>query len=163
MAKAPIKAAPKKANVDERAIEKRWGKPLTAAGWTAIPNVIFERAQALGLEPMDIVIILNLAGYWWKAGNDPYPSKKSLATAIGVTERTVQRRIAAMEKAGFIERIQRTSAHGRTSTNQYSLQGLIDAAKPFAEEHVATRQARKQEAVARAARKKPVKLELVPK
>lgn len=144
-----------------QAIEKKWGKPLTAAGWTAIPNVIFERAQAFPLEPLDIVIILNLAGYWWKAGNDPYPSKASLAAAIGVTPRTIQRRIAAMEKAGFIERIERKTARGGNLTNQYSLTGLIKAAKPFAEEHAAEREARRKEAVERATRKKPKKLDTV--
>ncbi|HBO2152773.1 TPA: helix-turn-helix domain-containing protein [Pseudomonas aeruginosa] len=160
MAKAPLKQPDQEAN---RAIEKKWGKPLTAAGWTAIPNVLFERAQAFPLEPLDIVIILNLAGYWWKAGNDPYPSKASLAAAIGVTPRTIQRRIAAMEKAGFIERIERKTARGGNLTNQYSLKGLIEAAKPFAEEHVAAREARKKESVARATRKRPAKLELVKK
>ena len=160
MAKTPLKQPDQEAN---QAIEKKWGKPLTAAGWTAIPNVIFERAQAFPLEPLDIVIILNLAGYWWKAGNDPYPSKASLPAAIGVTARTIMRRIAAMEKAGFIERIERKTARGGNLTNQYSLKGLIEAAKPFAEEHVAAREARKKESVARATRKRPAKLELVKK
>lgn len=160
MAKAPQKQPDQEAN---RAIEKKWGKPLTAAGWTAIPNVIFERAQAFPLEPLDIVIILNLAGYWWKAGNDPYPSKASLAAAIGVTPRTIQRRIAALEKSGFIKRIERKTARGGNLTNQYSLEGLIEAAKPFAEEHVAAREARRKESQERGTRKRPAKLELVQK
>ena len=138
-----------------REIEKRWTKQLTDAGWTAIPNVIFERQRALGLDALDMVIILHLSGYWWKAGNDPWPSKQRLAEAIGVEPRTIQRRIAALENAGFIKRVYRTSGKGGNLSNQYSLAGLIKLAGPYADEHVADRQKRRIEASKRTLRKKP--------
>lgn len=34
------------------------------AGWTALPNVIFERQRALGLDAIDVNIILHIASYW---------------------------------------------------------------------------------------------------
>lgn len=40
----PVKAVPTTA---ARKIGRRWGAELTAAGWTAIPNVIFQRQKAL--------------------------------------------------------------------------------------------------------------------
>lgn len=141
-------------------IDKRWGKNLTAAGWTAIPNVIFERQAALGLDPMDVCIILHLAGYWWKADTAPYPSKATLAKAIGCNPRTVQRRIAALETAGFIKRTVKTARHGGHLSNYYSLEGLIKAVAPFAKEHVELRRQRQAEKQARSARKRP-RLELV--
>jgi len=136
-------------------VEKKWTKPLTEAGWTAIPSVIFERQYALGLDPLDLNIILHLAGYWWTAGNSPHPSKKTIAAAIGVDPRTVQRRIAKMEGAGFVKRISRLSKKGGTSTNQYSFAGLIKAATPFALERIEERKKRTAEATERAKRKKP--------
>lgn len=136
-------------------VEKKWSKPLTDAGWTAIPSVIFERQRALGLDPMDINIILHLAGYWWKAGNAPHPSKATIAAAIGVDPRTVQRRIAKLEGAGFISRIPRRSTKGGTTTNQYSFAGLIAAATPFALERIEEKKKRMKEATERAKRKKP--------
>lgn len=136
-------------------IEKKWSKPLIDAGWTAIPNVLFERQAAIGLQPLDINIILHLAGYWWKAGNRPYPSKETLAVSIGVTPRTIQRHIAALEGAGFITRIARKSVKGRSLSNEYSLSGLIKAAKPFAEERVVEKKQRKAAALERAKRKRP--------
>lgn len=54
--------------------EKKWTKPLLDAGWTMLPNVIFERQQALGLDAIDINILLHLASYWWKAGDLPVSS-----------------------------------------------------------------------------------------
>lgn len=143
-------------------IDRKWGKALTAGGWAAIPNVIFERQASLGLESMDVCIILHLAGYWWKAGTDPYPSKTTLAKAMGVHPRTIQRRIAALEKAGFIKRIPRTASNGGHLSNQYSLEGLIKAAEPFAKEHLEERKKRQAEKLARAKRKKPT-LKLVKK
>lgn len=157
MEKPALKTTP-----TEREVEKKWTKPLTDAGWTAIPNVIFERQHALGLEPLDIVIILHLAGFWWTAGNNPYPTKATLASAIGVSPRTIQRRIAALEVAGFIKRVLRRATHGGSKANEYSLAGLIAHATPFALEHVAERQARKEARAKRALRKKPA-LELVTK
>lgn len=145
----------------DQAIEKRWGKALTSAGWTAIPNILFERGQELGLKTLDIVIILHLAGYWWKAGNDPYPSKETLAKAIGVEPRTVQRRIAAMEEKKFIQRIERKSAKGGNLSNKYSFAGLIKAATPMANASLAEREERKKAASGRPARKSTSKLELV--
>ena len=137
-------------------IEKRWTKPLVEAGWTAIPSVIFERQAALGLDSLDINIILHLAGYWWTDGNAPRPSKSRLAAAIGVDPRTVQRHIANLEKARFIKRTARSSRGGGSKPNEYSLAGLIVAATPFAEERIEEKKRRQAEAVARARRKRPL-------
>lgn len=41
--------------------ERKWTKTLMDAGWTVIPSVILDRQQALGLEPMDVNILLHLA------------------------------------------------------------------------------------------------------
>jgi DNA-binding Lrp family transcriptional regulator len=136
-------------------VEKKWSKPLADAGWTAIPSVIFERQHALGLDALDINIILHLAGFWWKAGRDPHPSKATIAAAIGVDPRTVQRRIAKLEGAGFITRTGRTTKKRGTSTNLYSFSGLIKAATPYALERIQEKARRMTEATERAKRKRP--------
>lgn len=78
--------------------EKKWTPTLMKAGWTVLPNVLFERQQALGLDPLDINILLHIASYWWSEGSKPHPSKTTIAKAIGIEPRSVQRRIAALEK-----------------------------------------------------------------
>lgn len=137
-------------------VEKKWSKPLIEAGWTAIPTVIFDRQRALGLDAMDINIILHLAGYWWTAGNAPHPSKATIAAAMDVDPRTVQRRIAKMEGAGFITRIKRRLKKGGTTTNEYSFAGLIKAATPFAQERIEAKKKNMAAATERAKRKKPL-------
>ena len=135
--------------------EEKWSKPLMEAGWTAMPTVLIERMTALGLEPLDLVILLHLASYWWTADNKPRPSKKTIANAIGVDPRTVQRRIAEMEKDGLIRREeQRISGRG-SKPNLYHFDGLIKAATPFAIEKVEERKRRAEENEDRIRRKRP--------
>lgn len=77
------------------------GKPNIAAGWTCIPNILVRRQRTLGLDSIDVNILLHLMTYWWEDGNLPHPSKETLAQAIGISASTVQRRIRAMEAGGF--------------------------------------------------------------
>lgn len=140
----------------EKGVVAKWTAPLAKAGWTSFPNIIFERQQALGLTPLDINILLHLAGYWWKPSERARPSKVTLAKAIGVSPRTIQKRIAAMETAGFLKRIYRKTGVGDNDTNEYDLSGLIEAAKPYAEEKIAERERRQKERDARLTRKRPL-------
>lgn len=147
-------AAP--ATATDRKIEKKWGAALATTGWTAIPNVILQRQKALGLTPLDVNIIMQLLTYWWEPGGLPHPSKEKIAVAIDVNPRTVQKRIAAIETAGFIKRIERRTTRNGSNTNIYDFSGLIKAAQPFAREEQAAIAQRKAEKAARLQRKKPV-------
>jgi len=131
------------------------------AGWTVFPNVLFERQQALGLDPLDINILLHIASYWWSESGKPHPSKVTIAKAIGVDPRTVQRRIAALETANLIRREERRISKSGSKTNVYHLEGLIEAAKPYALEKIRERDARAAEREARAARKGKPHLKVV--
>lgn len=133
--------------------EEKWSPLLLQAGWSILPNVILERQQALGLDPVDVNIILHLVRHWWFAGELPFPSKKSIAECIGVDPRTVQRHIAALEKGGLIQRIKRSHARRGQQSNYYDLSGLIEAAKPYAEEAIEVRKQRREEDAKRRRRK----------
>lgn len=139
----------------ERKIAQRWGASLANSGWAAIPNVIIKRQKALGLDPLDVNIIMQLIVYWWEPGNLPRPSKKTIAAAIDVDPRTVQRRIAEMEKAGFIKRISRGSTANGSAPNMYDFSGLIKAAEPFAREELQEIEQRKKASVEKLSRKRP--------
>ena len=134
--------------------EQKWSKPLMDAGWTAIPTVIFERQRALGLDALDVNILLHLAAYWWTPDNKPHPAKGTIAAAINVAPRTVQRHIAAMEKANFIRRQQRRLPGKGSKTNVYHFDGLIAAALPFAKEKLAEKKRRAEEDTKRVGRKR---------
>src|SRR5580698_727314 len=134
----------------------KWSNALMEAGWTVLPSIILEKQQALGLDPIDVNILLQLAKYWWYNDNLPHPSKTTLAECMGVDPSTVRRRIAQMERSGFIRRVTRYDAkHGGQTSNAYEFDGLITAATPFAVEAINTREERRAEDAARRVRKKP--------
>ncbi len=149
-----------KGSADLRTNERKWTKTLMAAGWTALPSVIIENQRQLGLSPLDLNIVLYLASKWWTLEGKPYPSKGTMAKAMGVHPRTIQKHIAGLEGAGFIFREERRTEKG-SKTNIYHLDGLIEAAKPFAQEKLAEIQAKAEAAQKRQNRRGAPKLQLV--
>lgn len=138
-------------------LTRRWGKPLIDAGWVALPFVILERQDALGLDAIDINIILHIAKHWFEAERLPHPSKGSIAQAMGMTPRAIQKRLAALEAAGFIRRVPRIDPKGDKGnlTSEYDLSGLIEKATPFAVEALQQREEKRKANKARLSRKRP--------
>jgi len=147
-------------NPDLRTNEKKWSKLLMDAGWTALPSVIIENQRQLGLTPLDLNIVLYLASKWWTAEGKPFPSKSTMARAMDVHPRTIQKHVAALEAAGYLRREERRSEAG-SKTNIYHLDGLIKAAKPFAEEKLAEMKDKAEMAKHRQNRRGAPKLRLV--
>lgn len=152
MARTGINAAQAEAL---RRNEAKWSKPLMDAGWNAIPGIIIEKQEALGLDAIDMNIIVHLSNYWWHADNLPCPSVATIAKAIGIKPRTVQKRIKALHDLGLLTRTERRKTRFGSDTNLYSFEGLIGAALPFAEEKLAEREKRKQAENDRLTRKRP--------
>ena len=103
-----VEAVKKVQPVDVETLKKneaKWSKPLMAAGWNAIPSIIIEKQEALGLDAIDMNIIVHLTSYWWTAGNLPHPSVETIAKAVGIKPRTVQKRIKVLQVLVLMERI----------------------------------------------------------
>jgi len=151
--KAPTSNIPK-------VLEEKWSPEVIEAGWAAIPSAMIEHQRALGLDPIDINIILHLANRWWVKENRPTPSKGSIAEAMKIDVSTVRRRIQNLEKAKLVRRQERRISKRGSLTNVYHLDGLIEALKPFAKVMVAEKKKRVAEREARYAQKSPPKLSL---
>jgi len=65
------------------------------AGWTVIPSVILERQKAVGLDVIDINIILHSIRHWWRKDEPPFRSKRTFADCTDIDESTVRRRIVS--------------------------------------------------------------------
>lgn len=150
MAKGKTAAEAKSSEI--RINEQKWGKPLIAAGFTILPNMIFAHQAELGLKPTDINILMHLLSYWWSPGDLPHPSKRTIATRMAIDPRTVQRRIAALEKRGLIARQSRNGPHRGTQTNVYHFDGLITAATIHARKEIDGRAKRDKDAADKAAK-----------
>lgn len=122
--------------VDERtfkypadALRAKWGATALEKGWTALPNTLIKNQRLLGLDPLEMNIILHLCSFWWSSATLPHPSKKTIAAAVAVDPRTVQRRIAKLEERNLIRRVWQASPdrRGGTTANAYDLSGLARA------------------------------------
>jgi DNA-binding transcriptional regulator YhcF (GntR family) len=122
----------------------------------ALPSIILERQDALGLDALDINIILHIAKHWFEAGNLPHPSKGSIAKAMQVTPRTVQKRIARLHDEGFLRRIERRGPKGSkgSQTSEFEFNGLVEKATPYAVEAVQQREKFRQLKLERLRRKR---------
>jgi DNA-binding transcriptional regulator YhcF (GntR family) len=140
-----------------RLLQQKWGPDLIAAGWVALPSIILERQDALGLDAIDVNVILHIAKHWFEPGNLPHPSKGSIAKAMQVTPRTIQKRFSRLDALGFVQRIERRGPKGTkgSQTSKFDFSGLTKEATPFAIEALQERKRKREEKLARLGRKRP--------
>lgn len=150
---APAEVEAKAAGKAQK-IAELWGRDVVAPGFAALPSIILEKQSALGLEPIDINIIMQIVKHWRQKDNLPFPSKRRIADAIGIHPRTVQRRITSMVNAGFIRRVERRNTMKGTMSTSYDFSGLIKLAVPFANEAMAERRLHEQQTDRRLKRKR---------
>ena len=106
--------------------EKKWGKPVIELGFSIIPSLLFRAQRRLGLTNTQLVVLLQLADFWWDHDRKPFPAKRLLAERMGIDPRNVQKHIADLESAGFLQRIRRSYLHGGQTSNAYDLSGLVE-------------------------------------
>jgi hypothetical protein len=103
-------------------ITDKWGSAL-AGGWQVVPNVLIRAQAHLGLDAVDVVVLLNMNMHWWQKGDFPFPRPAIIAKRMGISKRTVERRIGKLVKAGLLERLPVTKeGHLR----RYKLDGLVN-------------------------------------
>lgn len=107
--------------------KSRWGEKLISSGFCIIPERVIKKWGTTGLDATDLALVANLAAYWWSSDNLPYPATSLLAKNLGVSKRTVERRIANMVNRGFLARVSVSKgAPGRTpDVTAFDLSGLI--------------------------------------
>jgi hypothetical protein len=135
--------------------EKKWTSTLMDAGWTVMPSIILDKQDALGLDAIDMNILLQLSKYWWYSDNPPRPSKGTIARLMNIDPSTVRRRIKRMESEGLIQREARYRNSGGQEPNFYLFNGLISTVTPFAKEAIEAKSRQKKEESERLRRKKP--------
>lgn len=91
-------------------------------GFTKVPNCFLSNYSKL--EPAmtgdEALLVVHLLRYKWD-GRHPYPSNGTLAGEIGISERTVRRLTASLEKKGYLRRVYRNN-----SSNEFDLEPLLE-------------------------------------
>ncbi|HTR67850.1 MAG TPA: helix-turn-helix domain-containing protein [Terriglobales bacterium] len=121
---------------------EKWGRPVAERGFAQIPTYLLNLNRFLDeehrLTPIELLVLFQLVGNWWKKDEDPFPSMATLASRCGVSTRQVQRAINNLDKLELVSRVKRQKRRMITS-NAYSLQPLVEflteIAKAFPNEY----------------------------
>jgi len=110
-------------------IVEKWGQEVAGRGFAQIPNYLLLLNQFLDrehrLSPVELLVLFQLAGNWWRKESLPFPSMGTLAVRCGVSERQIQRAVNQLVKLKLIERVNRR-AKGIIASNAYNLTPLVD-------------------------------------
>ena len=114
--------------------EKKWGNDVIELGYSIVPSLIFKAQRRLGLNSVELNLLLHLMDFWWGHNQMPFPSKTTLAERVNLSPRQLQRYLTALEEAGFIQREARYAGHKGQQSNRYNLNGLVNKLKKLAPE-----------------------------
>lgn len=141
---ADVISFPKDPKKKPSSTERIWGKSVYGHGYTGIPSILIQGQRRLGITPTQMNIIIQLLDYWREPSRKPFPTKKELADRLGLTDKTIQNNIRALEKAGLIRREQRRTAAGDWNSNIYHLDGLVQRVQALEPAFAEARRKRKE-------------------
>jgi len=116
----------------------KWGDECIDSGFQIFPDVLLKCQRFMDLEAIDVVILLNITMQWWKFDELPYPRPSAIARRMAVSTRTVERRIAKLQKLGLLVRRPSEEVRGKT-VRKYDLSGFVRELKKYAEASLAER------------------------
>lgn len=123
-------------------LQDRWQEGL-GGGFVVIPSVLLLKQSELGLDCEDVVVLANLLVHWWEESRAPFPRTESLAKRMGISRRTVQRRIRQLEEKGFLTRVMSAREEGTGQIAHYDLRQMVEKLKPLGQQALANRESNK--------------------
>ena len=127
----------------QKILNQKWGQETMDANYAVIPSALLRGQARLGINAIELALLIHLIDHWWKPGEMPWPSKKTLAERLRVGEKTVQRAMAHLQEEGLISRNARFNKTGARTSNEYDLAPLVERLKPIAKDMVAAANAAK--------------------
>jgi hypothetical protein len=114
----------------------KWGRDVAGAGFAQVPNYLLRFNQFTSdedrLSPTELLLLIELAGTWWKKDDLPFPSMKTLAVRCGTSERQILRAVKRLEEIPLLQRVNRKKK-GIIASNAYDLSPLVEILQVIAE------------------------------
>lgn len=114
----------------------KWGRDVAGAGFAQVPNYLLRFNQFTSeedrLSPTELLLLIELAGTWWKKDDLPFPSMKTLALRCGTSERQILRAVKRLEEVPLLQRVNRKKK-GIIASNAYDLSPLVEVLQVIAE------------------------------
>lgn len=108
---------------------EKWGKNVAGRGFAQVPNYLLLLNTFIDkddrLSPLELLLLIELIGAWWKKDELPFPSIRTLAIRCGASERQVARAMKRLEEVPLIKR-QKRRTKGLISSNSYDLSPLVE-------------------------------------
>ena len=108
---------------------EKWGKDVAGRGFAQVPNYLLLLNTFIEkddrLSPLELLLLIELIGAWWKKDELPFPSIRTLAIRCGASERQVARAMTRLEEVPLIKR-QKRRTKGLISSNSYDLSPLVE-------------------------------------
>ena len=119
-------------------VAKKWGDKVAGRGFSQVPNYLLLLNQFIDqdnrLSPLELLILIELSGSWWKKDEQPFPSMRTLAIRCGTSERQIMRAITHLEELTLIKRVKRRSK-GLIASNAYDLTPLVEMLTEVAKQY----------------------------
>lgn len=119
-------------------IVSKWGESVASRGFAQIPNYLLLLNQFIDqdnrLSPLELLVLIELAGSWWKKGDQPFPSMRTLSIRCGTSERQILRAITHIEELNLIRRVKRRQK-GLIASNAYDLTPLVEMLAEVAKQY----------------------------
>lgn len=116
-------------------IAEKWGEPVAQRGFAQVPNYLLLLNHFLAKEdrltPVELLVLIQLVGSWWRKDSLPFPSMATLAVRCGVSSRQIQRAMNRLEQLELVRRVSRRD-RGIISSNAYDLSPLVEVLEQIA-------------------------------
>lgn len=114
-------------------IVDRWGgrEEAFSEGFLAVPVSLLRNLASIGeygITPTEAVFVLEVMSFKWGA-EDPFPSYRSIAESMGVSEAYVRKIARRLEEKGFLNRRSRQG-----TTNKFDFSPLFEKIAELGEE-----------------------------
>lgn len=116
-------------------ITEKWGEAVADRGFSQVPNYLLFINQFIdednSLNPLELLLLVQISATWWKKETMPFPSVKTLANRCGTSERQVLRALAKLEGLELLKRAKRRNK-GLIASNVYDLNPLVERLEEIA-------------------------------
>jgi DNA replication protein DnaD len=116
-------------------ITEKWGEAVADRGFSQVPNYLLFINQFIdednSLNPLELLLLVQISATWWKKETMPFPSVKTLANRCGTSERQVLRALAKLEGLELLKRAKRRNK-GLIASNVYDLTPLVERLEEIA-------------------------------
>jgi DNA-binding transcriptional MocR family regulator len=109
-------------------VASKWGVKVAERGFSQLPNYLTLINQYIDpdrrLSSLELLLLIQLSGSWWKKAEMPFPAMRTLAVRCGASERQVLRAISHLEELNLLKRVKRRSG-SLIASNAYDLSPLV--------------------------------------